>query len=65
MSRVRKVESKVVKIEKRKRSTDSEFDFQIEQVSKKLAMTTTVVNFIGKIEHFTASDDFKDYMERM
>lgn len=65
MSSAHRVKSKVVKIEKRKRSVHGDTESEIEQVRKRFAMTTTVVNFIGSIEHFTAGDDFKDYVDRM
>lgn len=60
-----RIKSAIVKSEKRKRSVDREVEREIKQESKRRTMSTNVVQFIGKIEHFTAGDDFKDYMDRM
>lgn len=64
MSSSAKVKSKVVKIIKRRRSVEYQSDDE-KQANKRTAMATTVVNFIGKIEPFTAGDNFKEYIERM
>lgn len=65
MSNSHNIKSAVVKVQKRERSVEREFDTQVEQVRKRFKMGTTIVNFVGSIEHFTAGDDFKDYIERM
>lgn len=67
MSKIPTVKSAVVKISKRERSIDSEFERESGAGCKKpkIEMATTIVNFVGSIEHFTAGDEFKDYVERM
>lgn len=63
MLKLPKLKSVVVEVKKRERSIDSEFEREIEPIVKRLKaeMATTIVNFIGSIEHFTAGDEFKDY----